>query len=647
MSRWNIKDIVYYSHDGRKRELNLDRESVNIITGASNTGKTAIIKTIDYCLGSTSCNIPSFIKDRVSHVSVKWSDETTELLVSRAVPCPTNTTTRKMYIEYGSTVSIPKSPDLLKGKTQRDQARLVIERLFGIGEAYQENNSTSGTKNRISVRQATPYMFLTKGVIDSETALLHGLDDREAAKHIIGAIPFFLGAVDQEEIETENRLKQLTKAVEYEEKKQSAFEKSTEDIITKCHSLIREAMQCGITPHVDLTNNIEELHPTLRAIANWQPLKIVFPNNEEMRSLSRQKSDAYDSLNKLRRKRKAAERMSKTAAEFTEVVERQLSKINAAEFFNPTAAVETCPVCSSHLSETTNVSRAIKSAFNELSREKQVVRKHRPALGTYTGNLDNTIFEQQKIIEKFDQQIRALVAESDSAKEQQNTDQRASRVAGRVSFFLDSFQRPEDYDTEKLNAYLEEITDLEERLDKNHKEEKLRIAENLISNYASDIFAELPKGEPCNSGRMQFFSKKPSVIVYDHEINREHRFEDIGSDENYLSLHIALIFGLQRFLEEAKRPVPGVVILDQVSRPYFPQEDDSDEIELSSDDDTTALRQYFNFLFSEVSKRSGLQVIVLEHAYFKDDDKFRDAVKYRWPKNSIEKLIPSEWPVRI
>src|SRR6185369_15122208 len=197
--------------------------------------------------------------------------------------------------------------------------------------------------------------------------------------------------------------------------------------------------------------------------------------------------------------------------------------------------------------------------------------------------------------------IRALVEESDAAKKVQDTNQRAIRVSGRVSFFLDAFQKPENYDSEKLESYREEIADLENRFDKSHKEEKLRIAESLISSYASEIFDDLPRGEPCNTGKILFLSKKPSIVVYDHRLNREHQFEDIGSDENYLSLHIAFIFGMQRFLEEAKRPVPGVVILDQVGRPYFPQEEDFDEVEISSDEDSAALRRYFKFMFKEVS----------------------------------------------
>jgi len=44
---------------------------------------------------------------------------------------------------------------------------------------------------------------------------------------------------------------------------------------------------------------------------------------------------------------------------------------------------------------------------------------------------------------------------------------------------------------------------------------------------------------------------------------------DVGSDQNYLAIHIALAFGLQRYFDETGAPVPGILVFDQISRPYF------------------------------------------------------------------------------
>jgi len=62
LSRWNILKIAFYGTGGRRREIDFDPDTVNVITGASGTGKSAIIDAIDYCLGSSKCSLPYFVR---------------------------------------------------------------------------------------------------------------------------------------------------------------------------------------------------------------------------------------------------------------------------------------------------------------------------------------------------------------------------------------------------------------------------------------------------------------------------------------------------------------------------------------------------------------------------------------------------------
>lgn len=128
------------------------------------------------------------------------------------------------------------------------------------------------------------------------------------------------------------------------------------------------------------------------------------------------------------------------------------------------------------------------------------------------------------------------------------------------------------------------------------------------------------------------------------------RMPDVGSDQNYLAIHIALSFGLQRYFEEVSAPVPGLLVFDQISRPYFPaQSIDEDEKTISGgeeDEDILAMRRHIDFLFKEVARRGGLQVILIEHAYFEDDARYVEATRERWSRSSKKALIPLDWPMR-
>ncbi|MCS5516931.1 DUF3732 domain-containing protein [Pseudomonas qingdaonensis] len=96
------------------------------------------------------------------------------------------------------------------------------------------------------------------------------------------------------------------------------------------------------------------------------------------------------------------------------------------------------------------------------------------------------------------------------------------------------------------------------------------------------------------------------------------RLPDAGSDENYLAIHIALSFALQKYLAKVNAPVPGFLAFDQISRPYYPQRGD-DESDIGENEEVSAMRKHLDFLFNTTDAQEGLQVLLIEHAYFGDD----------------------------
>ncbi|MNJ03308.1 hypothetical protein D3C73_1635760 [compost metagenome] len=58
------------------------------------------------------------------------------------------------------------------------------------------------------------------------------------------------------------------------------------------------------------------------------------------------------------------------------------------------------------------------------------------------------------------------------------------------------------------------------------------------------------------------------------------------------------------------------------------------------------MRQHMEFLFAEVERRKGLQVILIEHAYFADDPRYVSATRERWTRASGKGLLPADWPAR-
>src|SRR5262245_61837928 len=63
-----IAKVILYSRKGEVREIQFKPGHLNVLTGASKTGKSAIIDILDYCTGRNECNVA----DGVIRVTVGW-----------------------------------------------------------------------------------------------------------------------------------------------------------------------------------------------------------------------------------------------------------------------------------------------------------------------------------------------------------------------------------------------------------------------------------------------------------------------------------------------------------------------------------------------------------------------------------------------
>ena len=86
---FHIKEIILWPRDTTKaiRRIPFEIGKVNVITGASRTGKSAVIPIIDYCLGAGDCAIPvKTIREYCSWFGVIVKTAEGEALFARKEP---------------------------------------------------------------------------------------------------------------------------------------------------------------------------------------------------------------------------------------------------------------------------------------------------------------------------------------------------------------------------------------------------------------------------------------------------------------------------------------------------------------------------------------------------------------------------------
>lgn len=649
MTRWNIDTIFFLGISGQRRDVSFEADTLNIITGASGTGKSTLIKAVDYCLGSSKCELPAHVRRRSLAVGVRWVSGDAQMIVGRLIPPVGQATSTRMFTTSGRELLLPDTVDDFDGATTLEAAKAFIERAFGIGDLIGEADA-AGARGRATVRHVTPYMFVTKEVIYSESTLLHGLEKADKARDIIAAMPYFLRVTDEASAMDERRLRQLQRALEKEEARARSRAAAETALKQRATSLLEEAHRIGVTAAPPADASEAALLAELTTVSKTQIEASVYPSEGELGALNRLRRDILAELGALRRRSQATRTALREATGFQGAVARQRDKLKLAEHLHLDEVAGVCPLCDAPSERGRETAAALQATLTKVRAESVAVERVRPRLIEYDRALEDEVARLNAELRRVDDQIQSWLRQSEETRRLADLGQLRAHLLGRISFFLEASVDEPRQVTRDLGVLRAEIAELEARVDREARDIKLKRAEAKISQFASEAFAALPTVAPCVGSELDFSSRQPEVTVIEAGSGAVLRLPDVGSDQNYLAIHIALSFALQRYFEVVNAPVPGVLILDQISRPYFPQSgEDEDEAEISGreeDEDVQAMRQHIDFLFAETARRKGLQVLLIEHAYFADDARYVSATRERWTRASRRALIPLDWPTR-
>ncbi|MFD1991623.1 DUF3732 domain-containing protein [Paenibacillus nicotianae] len=647
MKRWNIRKILLYSHDQKISEIILDLEKVNIITGDSQTGKSALPEIIDYVLGSQECHIPTYVRRTLSWVGLLWVKNETEYAMFRKVPRAPQKSSSSMHIIQGKSISIPLNSNSIPPSTNIEGALKKFERLLGIGDAKSEVYGSERERKNISIRSAVPYLLQDDATIINKNSLLRGMEDYGKRQTIIDALPYYLGITDEKTIDKEIELKILLKKLKRFEKELSEDEKIADS--SKAFDLLFQAKQLGLTEFSSLNLNENKLNKQLEEISDWTPSLNTGIEDNELTILNDNLLEKQNETISIKRKIMHAKRSLQFADDFENTAHNQKRRLEVVKIFKEIVEPSSCPLCNQVLKEQNNSVQEIYKTVNEVNSDLESIEKERPKIDQYIISLKEKLLNLNEEIIQIQREISSQIKVEDEYDESIVLNDRRNRLIGSIKFYLDAVKKitlkPSSTSFLSINRLKENIDSLSAEIDVESRKEALENAEIQIARIAKDIISQLPfearyQNNPIylNFRSFKIGVSLPSRIEY---------MRDVGSDENYLSLHVSTMLAFHRYFAEFNRPVPGVILFDQLSRPYFPSDEESNIVEIGTelDNDRKSLLQYFDFLFKEVEKGHSLQIIVIEHAYFKDNKRYTDAVKKRW-KKEIDGLIPIDWPER-
>ncbi|MGY4470389.1 hypothetical protein ACVWWK_006098 [Bradyrhizobium sp. LB9.1b] len=376
--RWNLLEIAFYGVEGRRRIVGFRPDEVNVITGASGTGKSAIIDAIDYCLGSSSCGLPFYVREHALAVAAHWVGGESHLIVGRNIP-RAGKGTEQMFVSTGRHLSLPENIEGLNGPTNRDTARSIIERAFGIGDVENPSASETFQKGRATVRDITPYLFLSGDVIISKTTLLHDMNRPEKARDIKTTMPFFLGAVDQESVLAERKLRQLEAVLGRLEREAEARERSRSRMTERSMALLTQAAAVGLAlaPGGDTSDPL--LLGQLQKVSDTNLAEVSAPDGDELAALESERLGLVRELQGRRERRRALKQAINEASGYETAVSGQSHKLALVQYLKLDSGK--CPVCEAENTVGRAMADEIRSSLAVVREEVTAVSRLRPEFG--------------------------------------------------------------------------------------------------------------------------------------------------------------------------------------------------------------------------------------------------------------------------
>ena len=653
---FRVRELVLWPRHGDEKpeHLRFVSDELNVISGVSKTGKSAIIPIIDYCLGSDTCAIPvSTIRDRCSWFGIIVETEQGQMLLARREP-GAQRSTGDMYVKNGKAIEPPVKID---GKnTTVEVVKRTLDELAGLTQLdFDPDKSGFGFKERPSFRDLMAFTFQTQNIVANQNILFFKGDTHEHREKLRTIFPYVLGAISPELLAKQHELSQLRRELLRKERELASLRDVSERWISEIRAWVSQARELGlVSPEIDVDSPVPTLIDALRAVTirTRQEPQVTSESVEravsELVALQREESERATVLAQSRRRLAEMELLRDTIASYGGRLHVERDRLKVAEWIEGLHAdKQSCPVCGQEMDD--EGGSALPSLLEALRQHEEGARQAADVPATFDRELQRVRSDVRAATEQLDgvrHRIRALTQASEIVRARHDATLEASRFVGRLEQALQHYENLGS--DEGLSAEVVDLADrvkaLEAEVREGDVERRVSLALRRVSTLMQRIIPKLDAERPEDPVSLSVTDLTIKVAGQE----REDYLWEIGSGSNWLSYHLAAIVALhQFFLELGHSPVPAFLVLDQPSQVYFPKQLSPAQLDGSEqpyqDEDVVAVRRVFSALADVVkSSRGQLQIMVLDHVtdtVWGDIEPLRRVADWR----DGSRLVPESW----
>ncbi|MEU8852223.1 DUF3732 domain-containing protein [Streptomyces sp. NPDC048564] len=635
---------IYGKKPGQIRTVPFEPGTLNIVTGDSRRGKSALLTIIDYCLASNGYPVKAGkVRDYVSAYALTLVKPGQQLFVARRAPEGKAAVSTVLCILSQAPGTPPPPLQELKFATPLDAAKDMLSDFCGINRTVRVPAVGRAQTIAPSIRHALFFCLQAQNEVANPDLLFHSQGEEWRPNTIRGVIPYFLGAVDPEQALRRNRLRLLRRDLADLETA-LAPSRNLDPAAGQARALLTEAVEAHLLP--PLTNpepSADEVLSFLRQAmnhtgpppeqdSNEDPLSALTTRRNELRGLHGQTRVKIADL-----KRALAEN-----TDFTTQATEQRARLVSLGLLRrdpETSNASHCPVCDSSLPSANDTVTALTRDLAHLDGDLQVIGSDTPAIQRLISQEEERLQELRSALARNQEEINEVTTGMRALQQEPDDTRRAAMVQGRISLYLDTAARravtPQVED--RREELRQQIADLEELLSDDTQSERLASYLSLISQKITSKAAGLSLEHSENPIRLDV--NRLTVIA--DKTNGPLPLPEMGSGENHLGYHVAAMLSLHEWFTEHRAPVPRLLVLDQPSQVFFPP-DYTGEAILGAND-RHKLLNIFQTIHQTLRLLEGqFQVIVMEHADLDHPD-FSPYVNQRWRYATDQALVPADW----
>ena len=607
---------------------------VNIITGKSSTGKSAMIELFDYCFGSSEFTIPSgIITDSADVYFMILAIKDTFITIGRSPNWS------KMFLKFES--ELPNIENLNKEYFEESyfskDFNVELGHYLGldindIDEDKTVIDYTGRKKGRPSVRNMVPFLLQHQNLVANKHSLFYRFDEKEKREQTIDQFKIFAGFVKQEYYTIKQSLADEQRNLKRLENQQKALIEQNDFNSKRLNGLLDEYYAITGNKLTDETIIQILINPanTLQKLG----AKNILANYESEQS-SNELKKLKDKKNELYSKKRILQNKFNDISSSIEYANKHFHDIeNLTNESEEKVKVSECPFCSTRNEKILDETNQLKSAISWLNSE---LLKSNYLLDSFESDkrqVQEQISALDKEIKLIYQKINKLEEITSGLEKNRSLEEQGLKVKLKIENLLESLVGKDNTSLEEqLNTSKQKIQSYEKELkEKFDVTNKLSNAGKYINTAMKKIGEKFDFEETYKPINLKF-SLESFDLWHEKESGEKIYLRSMGSGANWLYSHVTLFLALHKFFCSLGEQslLPPILFLDQPSQVYFPTsikdenaEFNIDDIEAkkgtnTKDEDLNAVTNLFNQLvtfckttFEETEIEP--QIIVTDHA---------------------------------